>query len=43
MSILCRLRARQAQVSPPLADHFVLKASARTGKHREGEAGVLEQ
>lgn len=41
MSTLCRLRAREAQGSPPLADHFVFKASAQTGKHGEAEAGVL--
>lgn len=40
MPILCRLKARQAQGSP-LADHFVLKASAQTGKSSEAEAGVL--
>lgn len=40
MPILCRLKARQAEGSP-LADHFVLKAPAQTGKHSEAGAGVL--
>lgn len=40
MSVLCNLRVGQAQGSP-LADHFVLKASAQTGKQGEAEAGVL--
>lgn len=40
MSILCSLRARQVQGSA-LADHFVFKASAQTGKQGEAEAGML--
>lgn len=42
MPTLRRLRARHARAQgSPLADHFVLKASAQTGKHGEAEAGVL--